>query len=58
MLNCDGMSLNYCNNIMLAHSLYVELQISTNVAQTMVVVSRIATAMKALLNAVVTQDLP
>ena len=58
MLNCDGMSLNYCNNIMLARSLYVELQISTNVAQTMVVVSRIATAMKALLNAVVTQDLP
>ena len=56
MLNCDGMSWNYYN--MLAHSLYVELQISTNVTQTMVVVSRIATAMKALLNAVVTQDLP
>ena len=45
-----------CYN-MLAHSLYVELQISTNVTQTMVVVNRIATTMKALLNAVVTQDL-
>ena len=44
--------------IMLDHSLYVELQISTNVTQTMVVVSRIATIMKALLIAVVTQDLP
>ena len=44
--------------IMLAHSLYVELQISTNVTQTMVVVNRIATTMKALLIAVVTQDLP
>ena len=43
---------------MLAHSLYVELQISTNVTQTMVVVNRIATTMKALLIAVVTQDLP
>ena len=42
---------------MLVHSLYVELQISTNVTQTMVVVNRIATTMKALLNAVVTQDL-
>ena len=56
MLNCDGMSWNYYN--MLAHSLYVELQMSTNVTQTMVVVNRIATTMKALLNAVVTQDLP
>ena len=43
---------------MLAHSVYVELQISTNVTQTMVVVSRIATIMKALLIAVVSQDLP
>ena len=43
---------------MLAHSLYVELQISTNALQTMVVVSRIVATMKALLNAVVTQDLP
>ena len=43
---------------MLAHFLYVELQISTNVTQTMVVVNRIATTMKALLYAVVTQDLP
>ena len=43
---------------MLVHSLYVELQISTNVTQTMVVVNRIAATMKALLNAVVTQDLP
>ena len=32
---------------MLAHSLYVEVQISTNVTQTMVVVNRIATTMKA-----------
>ena len=56
MLNCDGMSWNYYN--MLDHSLYVELQISTNVTQTMVVVSRIATIMKALLIAVVSQDLP
>ena len=58
MLNCDGMSWNCYNKIMLAHSLYVELQISTNVTQTMVVVNRIATTMKALLLAVVTQDLP
>ena len=57
MLNCDGMSWIYYNNIMLDHSLYVELQISTNVTQTMVVVNRIATTMKALLIAVVTQDL-
>ena len=56
MLNCDGMSWIYYN--MLDHSLYVELQISTNVTQTMVVVNRIATTMKALLIAVVTQDLP
>ena len=56
MLNCDGMSWNYYN--MLAHSAYVELQISTNVTQTMVVVNRIVTTMKALLIAVVTQDLP
>ena len=60
MLNCDGMSWNCYNKIMLATllSLYVELQISTNVTQTMVVVNRIATTMKALLLAVVTQDLP
>ena len=58
MLNCDGMSWNCYNKIMLAHSLYVELQISTNVTPTMVVVNRIATTMKALLLAVVTQDLP
>ena len=43
---------------MLAHSLYVELQILTNVTQTMVVVSRIVATMKALSNAVVTLDLP
>ena len=55
MLNCDGMSWNYYN--MLAHSVYVELQMSTNVTQTMVVVNRIATTMKALLIAVVIQDL-
>ena len=58
MLNCDGMSWNCYNKIMLAHSLYVELQISTNVTPTMVVVNRIATTMKALLLAAVTQDLP
>ena len=55
MLNCDGKSWNYYN--MLAHSVYVELQMSTNVTQTMVVVNRIATTMKALLIAVVIQDL-
>ena len=42
---------------MLSHSLYVEVQISTNVTQTMVVVNRIATIVKALLIAVVIQDL-
>ena len=42
---------------MLANSLYVELQILTNAPQAMVVVSRIVLPMKALLNAVVTQDL-
>ena len=43
---------------MLAQSLHVELQISTNVSQTMVAVNRIVTTMKVLLNAVVTLDIP
>ena len=43
---------------MLAQSLHVELQISTNVSQTMVAVNRIVTTMKVLLNAVVTLDFP
>ena len=43
---------------MLAHSLHVELQISTNVSQTMVAVNRIVTTMKVLLNAVVTLVFP